>query len=171
MTATKAQDCEQYLTIALGGELFAIQVGLVRDILDVALITAVPTAPLFVGGLINVRGQVAPLADLCLRLGLPPGQRTINTRVVVIEIVVDGVATIVGILADKVYEVTRLDAVVTGEIPRIGMQWRPEFVCLLGKRRNEFVAVLDIDRIFSSSLQPEEPELREKSGARARIGS
>jgi purine-binding chemotaxis protein CheW len=56
--------------------------------------------------------------------------------------------TTVGLLADKVHEVTEMNAEVLEDTPRIGMRWRPEFIRCIGKHGGDFIAVLDIDRIF-----------------------
>lgn len=138
------------LTLGLQGEIFAIEAGIVREILDVVPITEVPGARSFVGGLINVRGKVVPLADLRVMFGMDRPPATIDTRIVVVEIPLDGDAGIVGLLADKVYEVTEIAPDSIQATPRIGMRWRPEFVRAIGRRNEEFVIIPDIGRIFSS---------------------
>ncbi len=143
----------EILTLALDDEIFAIDAGLVREILDVVPITRVPSAPTFVGGLINVRGKVVPLADLRLKFGMERRAATVDTRIVVIEIDLDGDPTTLGILADKVYEVTEVAAAQQEETPRIGMRWRPQFIRCIGKRANDFIIVLDIERVFCSDEQ------------------
>ncbi len=152
MTTTPSAEITQILTIGLGKEIFALPANIVREILDIGLITPVPTAPAFVGHLINVRGRVVPLSDLRLRFGLPTTtETTIDSRIVVLEVEIEGEPTLVAILADKVYEVAQLDAVVATEVPRIGMRWRPEFVRTIGRRNNAFVMVLDLGQVFSCS--------------------
>lgn len=138
------------LTIALDTEVFAIEAGRVREILDLIPVTVVPNARPFVGGLINVRGKVVPLLDLRVKFGLPPVPPTIDTRIVVIEVAVDGEPMVVGIRADKVFEVTEVTAANLEPPPRIGMRWRAEFIRCIGKRDAGFVIVLDIDRIVIS---------------------
>ena len=138
------------LTVRLGGEVFAIPAGMVREILDVGRVTPVPTAPAFVGNLINVRGRVVPLADLRLRFGMPAAEPTMDTRIVVLEVGLEGEPTTVAVLADKVYEVTQLDEVVSTDVPRIGSRWRPEFVAAIGRRNGQFVMVLDVDKVFAA---------------------
>jgi len=137
------------LTVRLGGEVFAIPASIVREILDVGRVTPVPTAPAFVCNLINVRGRVVPLADLRLRFGMPAAEPTMDTRIVVLEVGLDGEPTTVAVLADKVYEVTQLDEVVSTDVPRIGSRWRPEFVAAIGRRNGQFVMVLDVDKVFA----------------------
>ena len=141
------------LTVRLGGEVFAIPASIVREILDVGRVTPVPTAPAFVCNLINVRGRVVPLADLRLRFGMPAAEPTMDTRIVVLEVGLDGEPTTVAVLADKVYEVTQLDEVVSTDVPRIGSRWRPEFVAAIGRRNGQFVMVLDVDKVFAADSE------------------
>ncbi len=140
------------LSLTLDGQLFALDASCVREILDVTPVTEVPSANPFANGLINVRGKVLPLADLRHPLAMEKRGATIDTRIVVIEIDLGGDLTTVGILADKVHEVTDIPQASIEETPRIGMAWRPEFIRCIGKRGDDFVIVLDIARIFSSAL-------------------
>jgi purine-binding chemotaxis protein CheW len=139
------------LTVGFGGEVFAIPAGIVREIRDIGRVTPVPTAPAFVCNLINVRGRVVPLADLRLRFGMPAAEPTMDTRIVVLEVGLEGEPTTVAVLADKVYEVTQLDEVVSTDVPRIGSRWQPEFVAAIGRRNGQFVMVLDIDKVFAAA--------------------
>lgn len=137
------------LTFSLQGEVFAIDADQVREILDLIPITAVPGADPFVGGLINVRGKVAPLADLRVRFGMEIGPATRDTRIVVMEIPLDGEPAIVGVIADKVYEVCEIAGASIEDAPEIGMSWRAEFIKGIGKRGDDFIIIPDIDRIFA----------------------
>lgn len=137
------------LILELQGESFAIETSQVREILDPVPITAVPGADHAVDGLINVRGRVVPLADLRLLFNMPPQQAGRDARIVVIEVSIDGDPTTIGIRADKVNEVTELAAASLEATPRIGLRWDPGFIACIGKRNDDFVAVLDMGRIFS----------------------
>ena len=141
----------EVLTLALDGEMFALDAGMVREILDLVPITEVPNARAFVGGLINVRGKVVPLADLRVKFGMEVKPPTIDTRIVVIEVDLRGEPAIVGILADKVYEVTEVAAAALEETPRIGMRWRSDFIRCVGKRGSDFIIILDIERVITST--------------------
>jgi purine-binding chemotaxis protein CheW len=141
----------EVLTFGLGGEIFAMEAAIVREILELVTVTAVPNAKPFVNGLINVRGRVVPLADPRLKFGMEITPATVDTRIIVIEIDIDGEPVIVGVLADKVFEVTEIGAAAIEETPRIGMKWRPEFIRCIGKRRDEFIIVPDLCRIFSTT--------------------
>jgi purine-binding chemotaxis protein CheW len=143
----------EVLTLRLDGHLFALEAAHVREILDLGPVTEVPSAAAFVNGLINVRGKVVPLADLRLKFGMEKTTATIDTRVVVIEIDLAGDQTTIGLLADKVYEVTEIVPADIEETPRIGMIWRQEYISCVGKRGEDFIIVLDIAAIFSSALR------------------
>jgi purine-binding chemotaxis protein CheW len=140
----------EILTLALSGEAFALEATIVREILDLVPITTVPNAPLHATGLINVRGKVVPLVDLRVRFGLTQESRTIDTRIVVIEIALDGEPTMVGLLADKVYEVSEIDMQAIETSPKVGMRWPAEFIRGISRRNGDFLIILDIDRVFAS---------------------
>jgi purine-binding chemotaxis protein CheW len=95
-----------------------------------------------------VRGNVIPIADLRIRFGMPERSDTSDTRIVVLEIELDGDPVTVGIIADKVYEVTEISCANPQPTPRVGMQLRPEFVRFIAKWNEEFVTVPDLERIF-----------------------
>jgi len=138
-----------YLTFRLGDELFAIDVNRVREVLEIDAITVVPNAPDFMRGIINVRGSVVPVIDLRAKFGMSPTEKTVHTRVVVMELDLDGELTVVGAMADSVHEVIELTPEVIEPPPRIGSRWRTRFVKGVGKRDEQFILILDIDKVFS----------------------
>ena len=151
------------LTLRMQDEMFAIEAGSVREILDLVPITEVPNAPAFVTGLINVRGRVVPLADLRVMFDMdrpPPDQ---DTRIVVVEIEIDGEPTVTGILADKVYDVTDIEAADIQDAPKVGMRWRPEFVKGIGRRNGNFVVIPDLGRIFETKGGRSSPGAEERA--------
>lgn len=151
MSDIEGRTALEVLTLELQGEMFALEATHVYEILDQAQVTEVPGSHPFINGLVNVRGKVVPLADLRLKFGMKQTPPTIDTRIVVTDVVLDGEKITVGILADKVNEVTELTAAVLQDTPKIGMKWRSEFIRCIGKRGAEFIAILDIDRIFAEN--------------------
>ena len=149
MADTSTRDSFEAVMVGLGTEIFALDAAIVREILDPVPVTDVPGARPFIRGVINVRGKVVPLADLRLRFGMEPTPPTRDTRMVVVEVDLDGDAVTVGLLADKVLEVTEIAAISLEEAPRIGMQWRPEFIRSICKRKDDFVVVPNMERIFT----------------------
>jgi purine-binding chemotaxis protein CheW len=140
----------QYMTFKLGDELFAINVAQVREVLEVSQITKVPTAPGYMRGVVNVRGQSVPVVDLRLRFGLPKGKETVHTRIIVMELELDGETAVLGGMADSVHEVIELEPGNINPPPTIAMRWRSEFIQGMGKRDDDFIIILDFNAVFSS---------------------
>lgn len=138
----------QVLMVGLGNEIFAIETDMVREIIDPVPVTRVAGARAFLPALVNVRGNVIPLADLRIRFGMPKTQATADTRIVVIEVEIDGDPVTLGLLADKVYEVTEVSTRQMQQTPRLGSHWRPEFIRFITKWSDEFVIVPDMSRIL-----------------------
>lgn len=140
----------QCLTFDLDEEIFAVEVHRVREVLDPTKITKIPRAPEFLLGVINVRGNVIPIVDLHKKLGMQQSDTDTDSRIVVLEAEMDGEITTLGALADSVREVTDLSAADIEPPPRIGSRWKSEFIRGIGKLEEEFVILLDIDRVFST---------------------
>ena len=148
-TSEHHPDAMQVVMIGLGEEKFALDAGLVREIIDPVPVTKVAGARAFVPSVINVRGNVIPLADLRIRFGMPQLDDTADSRIVVIELQLDGEPVLVGVTADKVYEVTEISQTDVQQTPRVGMHWKPEFIRFIAKWREEFVIVPNMERILN----------------------
>ncbi|MGY9050381.1 hypothetical protein P775_13755 [Puniceibacterium antarcticum] len=138
------------VTLQLEDELFAIEAESVREILDLMPITRVPNASSFAGGLVNVRGSVVPLVDFRIIFGMERRDLSMDTRVVVIEIDVDGDTLIAALLADKVHDVTDIESASIEAAPKVGMRWPAELIRGIGHYNDEFIVIPDMGRIFST---------------------
>jgi len=143
------KNIRQYLTFRLAQETFAVDVAKVREILDFVAITKVPQTPDYMCGVINLRGSVVPVVDMKLKFGMEATKKTVTTCIIVLEVVIENETTIVGALADSVQEVVELDSSQIEPPPRIGMKLSIDFIQGMGKLNDEFVILLDTDRIFS----------------------
>ncbi|WP_454624378.1 chemotaxis protein CheW [Bradyrhizobium cenepequi] len=139
----------QVVMIGLGDEKFALDAAMVREIIDPIPATKVAGAKSFVPNVINVRGNVIPLADLRIRFGMPRTDDSAETRIVVIEVEIDNEPVLLGVTADKVYEVTEISRTDVQQTPRVGMHWKPEFIRFITKWREEFVIVPNMERILN----------------------
>jgi purine-binding chemotaxis protein CheW len=150
MSVASITTTAQYLTFKLGEEVFALDVAQVREVLDYMNVTKVPRAPDFMRGVINVRGSVVPVVDMRLKFGMSATEKTVNTCIIVMEIAMEEELTVVGALADSVQEVVELEPGQIEPAPKIGAKWRSDFIKGIGKREENFIIVLDINKIFSS---------------------
>lgn len=151
MTMTRNDAESQFVTFALGDEVFAVPVGVVREILDHEDAFKIPHGPSYLLGLRDVRGQGVPIVDLRLRLGMPAAEKTPHTRVLVLDIPLRQRVLTLGLVADKVFEVTpfRQDAIESA--PDIGVRWRSEYIEGVVRRQGDFVVVINLAQLFSDS--------------------
>jgi len=150
MSTAKMAQGTQYLSFRLGEETFTLDVAKVREILDYTKITKVPQTPDFMRGVINLRGSVVPVVDLRLKFGMSKTERSVNTCIVVVEISLDQEPVVIGLLADSVQEVIELEPSQIEPPPKIGTKLKVDFLRGMGKRDEQFLMVLDIDKVFSS---------------------
>jgi purine-binding chemotaxis protein CheW len=109
MRGGTVSETTQYLTFNLEDELFSLEIARVREVLDFTIITKVPRTPDYMQGVINLRGGVVPVVDLRTKFGMPAGDVTVNTCIIIVEAMVDGDMLILGLLADSVQEVLDLE--------------------------------------------------------------
>lgn len=140
----------EVLTFDLADETFALEAILVREVLDKSPETHVPGAPTFVDAVINFRGRIIPLVDLRLAFDLEVRAISRDSRVIVIELEIEGEAALLGLRADKVFEVTVISDTATEPAPRLGTRWRPDFIRNLVKRNDDIIILPDLAAIFSA---------------------
>ncbi len=150
MEAVAANTVSQYLTFKLDQELFAVEIGRVREVLELSTMTKVPRTPDFMRGVINLRGNVVPVVDVRLKLGLGMTDKTVETCVVISEVAVDGERTVLGALVDSVQEVIDLDTNHLAPPPHLGSRIDSSVIRGMGKRDDQFIMILDLDRVFTT---------------------
>jgi purine-binding chemotaxis protein CheW len=150
MSVTAISQTTQYLTFTLSDEVFALDISKVREVLDFTTVARVPRTPDFMLGVINLRGSVVPVVDMRLKFGMSATERSVNTCIIIVEIEIDGEITILGALVDSVQEVLDLDPEQIEPPPRIGTRLDTRFIKGMGKRDNDFIIILDIDKVFSA---------------------
>jgi purine-binding chemotaxis protein CheW len=145
MAVATITETTQYLTFRLEDELFALEIEKVREVLDFTSITKVPQTPDYMRGVINLRGSVVPVVDLRLKFGMEIAEKTVNTCVIIVEVDLDGEKVVMGAMADAVQEVLDIEPA-----PRIGTKLNTDFIKGMGKHAENFIIILDIDKVFSS---------------------
>ena len=143
-------DNNQYLTFVLGDEIFALDIGSVREVLELTAITRIPRTPGHMRGVINLRGHAVPVLELRSKFGMPTVDDTVNTCIIIVEVTMDGETTIIGTLVDSVREVFEMTPEGIEDAPRMGTAIRSEFIRGMGKQADRFVIILDVDRIFTA---------------------
>ncbi|MBB3945345.1 purine-binding chemotaxis protein CheW [Rhizobium skierniewicense] len=139
----------QYVTFSLGEEVFAVPVDVVREILDHEDAFKIPHGPDYLLGLRDVRGQGVPVIDLRLRLGMSGTVKTQNTRMLVLDIPIGEKLLALGLVADKVFEVTPFSRDVIETAPDIGIRWNSNYIAGVVRREGDFVVIIDLAQLFS----------------------
>jgi purine-binding chemotaxis protein CheW len=140
----------QFVTFSLGEEVFAVPVEVVREILDYEEAFKIPNGPDYLLGLRNVRGQGVPTIDLRLKLGLTRTVPTPHTRVLVLDIPMNERLLSLGLVADRVFEVTPFRKDQIEQAPDIGIRWRSDYISGVVRRETGFVVIIDLARLLSS---------------------
>jgi purine-binding chemotaxis protein CheW len=166
MAVASITQTTQYLTFRLEEELFALDIEKVREVLDFTTITKVPQTPDYMRGVINLRGSVVPVVDLRLKFGMTRAEQTVNTCVIIVEVDMEGEKVVMGAMADAVQEVLDLEPDQIEPPPRIGAKLNTDFIRGMGKHADQFIIILDIDKVFTIG----ELEMVQESGPVAANG-
>ena len=142
----------KFLTFALGGEEYGIEILRVREIVGYMDITRVPRAPMHIKGVVNLRGQVIPVIDLRLKFCMPEAEVTEKTCIVVVEGFNADVRVSVGIIVDSVTEVVDIDSSVMDPPPDFGDRMEQSHILALAKLNNSVKTLLDVDKILFGDL-------------------
>lgn len=142
-------ETNQYLTFTLEDEVFALEIDKVREVLDFTTVTKVPRAPSYMRGVINLRGNVVPVMDMRRKLAMEGAMVSVNTCIIITEVLVGCETMVLGAMADSVQEVLDLEPDQVNPPPSMGTGIENDFIRGIGKRGDQFVMILDIDRVFS----------------------
>lgn len=140
---------EQYLAFSVGGETFAMDIRSIREVIQFGGITEVPLMPPFIRGVINLRGSVVPVIDLCVRFGRPPSAVAQRTCIVILELAQGEGTAELGVMVDNVSEVLSIAASEIEPAPAFGNDLRSEFISGVAKVGERFVILLDVNHVLS----------------------
>ena len=140
----------KYLTFTLGREEYGIEILKVREIIGYMAITAVPRAPEYIKGVINLRGQVIPVLDLRSRFEMDTAEITDQTCIIVAEINQQGRRFNAGLVVDQVQEVLDIAGDHIEDAPQFGGDVQTDFILGIGKIGNSIKILLDIDKVLGN---------------------
>lgn len=141
---------QSYLTFKLDNEIFGSTVNRILEIIEVPKITKVPKAPVYMRGVINLRGRVLPVIDTRIKFGMPPIKDTVDTCIVVLNIEVDGQEITLGALVDAIQAVLEIEEREIQDPPAFGSGYRSDLLTGMVKKQDDFILVLDMEKVFSS---------------------
>ena len=158
LPAIAAEGPQQYLTFQLGGEMFAVGILNVKEIIEYGAVTEIPMMPRFIRGVINLRGAVVPVIDLTARFGGAATQAGRRTCIVILELPENEEQQVIGVVVDAVSEVLEIPASAIEPPPGFGAKIRADFILGMGKVKDRvhldlaerFVIILNVARVLAS---------------------
>lgn len=138
----------QFLTFQLGGDMYAVGTGCVREIIEYDAVTSVPMLPPSIRGVINLRGAAVPVMDLGVRFHGQPTEVTRRSCIVVLEVQGGQRTQVLGVVVDAVSEVLEIGADAIEPAPDFGARVRTDFILGMAKQGDGFVILLNIERVL-----------------------
>lgn len=149
MTAEIIQGLNSYFTFRLGAKLFAVNIGQITKIMELTEITKVPNSPRYFKGIINLFGDVIPVFDGRLKFGFQETENTRDTCILILVFELDGQPVTSGIIVDSVEKVLIFESEQIKPAPTVGKGFNAEFISGITTFNDEFVIILNIEKIFS----------------------
>ena len=145
LASNPSDEVFQRVTFKLENETYGINVMQIQEILRYSEIAAVPGAPDYVLGIINLRGNVVTVIDTRSRFGLMPAEITDNSRIVIIE----AEKQVIGILVDSVAEVVYLKKSDIEAAPHVGTEESAQFIQGVTNREDGLLILVDLNKLLS----------------------
>ncbi|MEJ5260013.1 MAG: chemotaxis protein CheW [Anaerohalosphaeraceae bacterium] len=143
----------KYLTFAIGEEEFGVDILQIREIIGYVPVTPVPKSPVYLKGVLNLRGQVIPIIDLRLKFGMPEKEITDQTCIVIIETQTAEGAVLTGLIVDRVSEVLDIEAEQIEPAPSLGSTIDTSFLRGIAKTNDSVKLLLEIDSVVQQSAE------------------
>ena len=140
----------KYLTFMLAQETYGIGILKVKEIIGMMPITSVPRTPVFVKGVINLRGKVIPIIDLRLKFLMDAIAYSERTCIIVVEIDAGSGTVFIGIVVDAVSEVLNIKEEEIEKSPSFGTRLNTDYILGMAKMEGKVKILLDIDKVLSA---------------------
>lgn len=141
---------QTYLSFNIGGEFFCVNTNKVLNIIELPKIVKIPQSPDYLLGIINLRGEVLPVIDSRIKFGIPVTDYTVNTNIIVMDVLMNEEFTHIGVLVDAALEVFEIPDDSILPLPALGSRFRSEFINGVIKQNDDFIMLLDMDLALTS---------------------
>ncbi|MED1914148.1 chemotaxis protein CheW [Bacillus thuringiensis] len=135
---------DQQILFKMGNEYYGLSISLVREIIKPLPITRFPKSPLYVEGVIDLRGRILPIINLRKMFDLEPLEETDDTRFV--DLQMDGLN--IGIIVDAVSEVMNIPQSLIEPAPPIIAGVEGKYLQGIARMNDKLIMLLDVDEIF-----------------------
>ena len=149
-SASETTEQTQFLTFHLADKEYAISILGVKEIIEDNTVTAVPNAPEWIRGVINLRGCVVPVVDLGVKFGMGERPVTKTSCIITVEGCVDSQNTLTGVVADAVSQAMDIGSGQIQQVPAFGTRVKGGYLRGMAQREKDFVLLRDINKVLSA---------------------
>jgi len=139
-----------YLSFVICGDLYAVNVTKVLEVLQKEQITKVPNAPSYIRGIINFRGDVVPVFETRIRFNLPERADEQPYNIIVLDVSEGNDMFRLGAVVDKVKDVITIDDAEIKPVPTMSHEFNTDFLSGIFRLKEEFVMLLNVEKVFTS---------------------
>ncbi len=150
-TVDRSDLAGKYLTFKLGHEEYGVRILIVKEIIGLMNITMVPRTPVFIRGVINLRGKIIPVVDLRTKFDMPSAEDTELTCIIVVDVYINDQCTQMGILVDTVSEVLDIPGSSIEPTPAFGAGVNTDFILGMARIEDQVKILLNIENILSTA--------------------
>ena len=143
-------ETKTYLSFMIDNEYFAISVDKTLEVLQKLKFTRVPNVTDDISGVINFRGEIIPVSETRTRFGLTNRKPEDSYVVIVVEITANNTKSVIGAVCDKVKDVITIDSNDIMPVPKMTSKIKAELITGIVKRNDDFIMMLDIDKMFTN---------------------
>jgi purine-binding chemotaxis protein CheW len=139
----------RFLSFVLHDEEYCIEILKIKEIMGMADITMIPQTPVFIKGVINLRGRIIPIVDLRLKFSLPQTDYTDRTCIIIVELKYEEELTLMGVVVDTIQEVVNIPEEKIARVPYINAKIRSEYIRGIAEVGDKIKIVLDITKVLT----------------------
>jgi len=150
-----------YINFKIGKESFAVSVYKVLEIIQLNNLTRIPNTSQFVLGVLNFRGSIVPIIDMHKRFNVK--KKSDNNMIIVVDIEYNDNSAMMGLLVDEVTDVIEISYKDIRSVPEIGIKYNPEFLEGIVEKDDDFILVLNTDRVLNVAELAEIEEISENA--------
>jgi len=159
-TQPNANSIEQFLTFQLAGEAYGVEILKVQEIRGWEAVRVMPNTPVFIKGVLNLRGSVVPIVDLRERFSLESSEYSSKTVVIVLCVEHGNNPFVMGIVADAVSDVLDINVDEIKKSPNLGSKINTRYMRGMHVYKQNMIMLLDVDKL----LNPDEVESMDALG-------
>ena len=135
----------QFLTFILGAEQYGVEILKVQEIKGYSAVTPIPNTPLYIKGVMNLRGTVVPVVDLRVKFGMEPAEYDKFTVIIVVTVG----SKVMGLMVDAVSDVLDIPAAEMRTAPDLGVRVDTRFISGMANVGDRLAVLLDIERLLN----------------------